>query len=271
MLNALVESAARLCGANYGGIFLRYGDMLRGRATISERLTDWAIDHPIPIDRRWISGRVVLSGHIEHIPDVEQDREFNLQEFRAITDTRALMGVPLLREGKVEGVFFLGKPEPGAFTARQSELVQTFSDQAVIAIENVRLFDQVQARTQELAASLQDLQAAQGRLLQTEKLASLGQLTAGIAHEIKNPLNFVSNFSLLSNELVDEIRMVLEGAVIDGGTRAEVEELGDTLKDNLNKVVQHAKRANSIVSQHAHALARRLRRASCRRHQRGGR
>ena len=155
VLYALVELAAKLCGANYGGIFLRYGDMLRGHATISERKTDWDIDHPIKIDRRWISGRVVLSGHIEHIPDVEEDREFNLPEFRAITDTRALMGVPLLRGGKVEGVFFLGKPKPGSFTARQSELVQTFADQAVIAIENVRLFDEVQARTAELSKSLQ--------------------------------------------------------------------------------------------------------------------
>ena len=131
----------------------------------------------------------------------------------------------MLREGKVEGVFYLGRPEPGAFTARQSELVQTFADQAVIAIENSRLFGQVKARTEELSRSIEELQTAQGRLVQTEKLASLGQLTAGIAHEIKNPLNFVNNFSLLSNELVDEIRMVLEAAVIDGETRAEVEEL----------------------------------------------
>ena len=67
----------------------------------------------------------------------------------------------------------------------------------MIAIQNVRLFDEVQARTKELAASLDDLRTAQGRLIQTEKLASLGQLTAGIAHEIENPLNFVNNFSAL--------------------------------------------------------------------------
>ncbi|RWP31951.1 GAF domain-containing protein [Mesorhizobium sp.] len=247
VLNALVESAAKLCGASYGGIFLRYGNMLRGRATISERKTDWTMDHPIAIDRRWLSGRVALSGTIEYIPDVEEDADFNLQEFRAITDTRALMGVPMLREGKVEGVFFLGKMEPNSFTSRQGELVQTFADQAVIAIENVRLFDEVQARTDELSRSLDDLRKAQDRLVQTEKLASLGQLTAGIAHEIKNPLNFVNNFSSLSGDLITELRETLQGAVLDDKTRAEVDELSEMLKGNLDKVVQHGKRADSIV------------------------
>ena len=84
----------------------------------------------------------------------------------------------------------------------------------MIAIENVRLFDEVQARTRELAASLDELRTAQDRLIQTEKLASLGQLTAGIAHEIKNPLNFVNNFAALSAELTDELNEVLKPAEI---------------------------------------------------------
>src|SRR5204863_577970 len=100
------------------------------------------------------------------------------------------------------------------FTARQIEAVETFADQAVIAISNVNLFEQVQQRTRELSKSLEDLRAAQDRLVQTEKLASLGQLTAGIAHEIKNPLNFVNNFSALSAELVDEMDSVLEDAAL---------------------------------------------------------
>ena len=84
----------------------------------------------------------------------------------------------------------------------------------MIAIENVRLFDEVQARTTELADSLDDLRTAQDRLMQTEKLASLGQLTAGIAHEIKNPLNFVNNFSALSAEMTDELNDVLRPAAL---------------------------------------------------------
>ena len=133
------------------------------------------------------------------------------------------------------------------FTDKQIELVSTFADQAAIAIENVRLFESVEARTRELAKSLEDLRTAQDRLVQTEKLASLGQLTAGIAHEIKNPLNFVNNFSAVSVELIDELREALAGANLDDKLRAEISEIADMLQGNLDKVVQHGKRADSIV------------------------
>ncbi|MBR0701779.1 HAMP domain-containing protein [Bradyrhizobium diazoefficiens] len=105
----------------------------------------------------------------------------------------------------------------------------------------------VEQRTSELRQSLNELRTAQDRLVQTEKLASLGQLTAGIAHEIKNPLNFVNNFSALSTELIDELNEVLEAAGLDGKTKQEVDELTRMLKGNLEKVVQHGKRADSIV------------------------
>jgi signal transduction histidine kinase len=91
------------------------------------------------------------------------------------------------------------------------------------------------------------LRTAQDRLVQTQKLASLGQLTAGIAHEIKNPLNFINNFSALSAELLDELDDVLKPAALDDKTRAETDELTHMLKSNLEKVVQHGKRADSIV------------------------
>jgi signal transduction histidine kinase len=139
------------------------------------------------------------------------------------------------------------RAETGNFREEHIRLLRTFADQAVIAIENARLFNEVQARTTELAQSLENLRVAQDRLVQTEKLASLGQLTAGIAHEIKNPLNFVNNFSALSLELTDELNEVLKQATFAEKIRAEVDELSSLLKENLEKVVQHGKRADSIV------------------------
>ena len=109
------------------------------------------------------------------------------------------------------------------------------------------LEQKVRDRTQELQRSLEDLRAAQDRLVQSEKLASLGQLTAGIAHEIKNPLNFINNFSALSIDLLDEIDAALKNADLDAETRGEIADSYDLLKSNLERVVQHGKRADSIV------------------------
>jgi len=160
---------------------------------------------------------------------------------------RSVALIPLLGHSGSIGIISVTRAETGNFREEDIRLLQTFADQAVIAIENARLFNEVQARTTELAQSLEDLRVAQDRLVQTEKLASLGQLTAGIAHEIKNPLNFVNNFSALSLELTDELNEVLKQATFAEKIRAEVDELSSLLKENLEKVVQHGKRADSIV------------------------
>jgi two-component system, NtrC family, sensor kinase len=99
----------------------------------------------------------------------------------------------------------------------------------------------------DLCAALNNLRTTQDRLVQTQKLASLGQLTAGIAHEIKNPLNFVNNFSGISTELIGELQDTLSSISIDPETHAEIKELTDTLRGNLEKVVHHGKRADTIV------------------------
>src|SRR5258707_6021002 len=151
---------------------------------------------------------------------------------------RALLIVPLLGADRTVGALVVRRKQPGEFPKHTVDLLQTFAAQSVLAIQNARLFESVEARTREMAVSVEELHAAQDRLVQTQKLASLGQLTAGIAHEIKNPLNFVNNFSALSVELVDEMREMLEHAVLDAKIRTDVDELAALLKSNLDKVVQ---------------------------------
>jgi signal transduction histidine kinase len=191
-------------------------------------------------------GESIRRGDIYRVNDTEHEPE-GLRDLARLRGWRSCLCVPLLRDGKPIGMIGPTRVEPGPFADHHVQLLQTFADQAVIAISNVELFQQVQERTRELSASLDDLRAAQDRLVQTEKLASLGQLTAGIAHEIKNPLNFVNNFSGLSVELVDELAEGLKGVALDDNRRAEFSELTETLRGNLQKVVQHGKRADTIV------------------------
>jgi two-component system, NtrC family, sensor kinase len=184
---------------------------------------------------------------VHDLLSAERDEYLPTQQDARQGDFHTMLCVPLLRENESIGVISLRRREIKPFSDKQIKLLQTFADQAVIAIGNVRMFEQVQQRTRELSRSLEDLRTAQDRLIQTEKLASLGQLTAGIAHEIKNPLNFVNNFSALSAELTDELNDMLKPVAMNGKVREEVDELTGLLKDNLEKVVLHGKRADSIV------------------------
>jgi two-component system, NtrC family, sensor kinase len=249
VLQTLVESAARLCDADKTNITReKNGAFYRAEAYgFSPEFQEYVKDVPIEVERGSSFGRALLEGRVVHIPDVLADSEYTYLEGQRLGDYRTVLTVPMLREGVPIGVLSLTRSEVRPFTDKQIELATTFADQAAIAIENVRLFESVEARTRELAKSLEDLRTAQDRLVQTQKLASLGQLTAGIAHEIKNPLNFVNNFSAVSVELIDELRQALTGANLDSKLRAEISEIADTLQGNLDKVVQHGKRADAIV------------------------
>ncbi len=249
VLQTLVESAARLCDADKTNITReKDGAFYRAEAYgFSSEFQQYVKDIPIKAERGSAFGRALLEGRVIHIPDVKADPEYTLVEAQRLGDYRTVLAVPMLREGVPIGVLTLTRSDVRPFTDKQVELATTFADQAAIAIENVRLFERVEARTRELAKSLEHLRAAQDRLVQTEKLASLGQLTAGIAHEIKNPLNFVNNFSAVSVELIDELRQALARANLDNKLRTEIGEIAEMLEGNLDKVVQHGKRADSIV------------------------
>ena len=249
VLDSIVETASRLCEAEFAVIFKLQDGMYHIAASnnADEAFLKYASAHPISPSRGSLIGRAALEGKTVHLADCLADPEYTYFDYQNAGKYRSDLGVPLLREGVPIGVIALMRKEVRPFSDKQIELVETFADQAVIAIENVRLFEEVQKRTEELAASLDNLRATQDRLVQTQKLASLGQLTAGIAHEMKNPLNFVNNFSVLSAEMIDELRDTLKELSFDETTRAQIGELTGTLRENLGKVVQHGKRADAIV------------------------
>jgi GAF domain-containing protein/signal transduction histidine kinase len=249
VLDAIAETARELCGSDGVTIFLLRDEKFHFTAVSGAvpkhleylRANPTATDEPTSV-----FGQVMLKKRTIHYANVFDHPELDQNRVR-LGGERALLMVPLLRDDQMLGVIVLRQSHMRPFTPPQIQAIEVFADQAVIAISNVGLFEQVQRRTFELSQSLDDLRTAQDRLVQTEKLASLGQLTAGIAHEIKNPLNFVNNFSALSTELIDELNDVLKPAALDGKVREEIDELTHMLKGNLEKVVQHGKRADSIV------------------------
>jgi GAF domain-containing protein len=167
VLTTLAESAARLCAAHKGLIFQRDGDVLRLVANLgySREAERYWLDHPLPIDRGSATGRAVLEGMATHIPDVLADAEYRAIRYQELAGYRTALSVPLLRGGKTIGTFSLSRDEVNPFTDKQIELVTTFADQAVIAIENARLFEAEQQRTRELSESLEQ-QTATSEVLQ---------------------------------------------------------------------------------------------------------
>jgi signal transduction histidine kinase len=383
VLDTLVETAARLCDAEVGHIARRDGDVYRVASTFAFS-PEWDIvvrKHTFEPGRGSVVARTALAREAVQIADLAADPEYALPEVITIGKMRTGLGVPLLREGEPIGVIYLARQRVETFTERQIELVRTFADQAVIAIENARLFEELRERTDELARrqaelrvtfdnmgdgvamfdaelrlaawnrnfqqlldlpdaflverprfveyfrylaargeyvsadleaelsravedidremrlertrpdgrnievrrnpvpgggfvlmysditerkraeaeirtardtaerALQELQTAQASLLHAQKMAALGQLTAGIAHEIKNPLNFVNNFAELSGELLLELKETTAPVVaaLDDGRRAEVDEVVEMLRGNLDKIAEHGKRADGIV------------------------
>ena len=251
VLQTLVDAAARLCGADQA-IIMRPGKHEHSfYAAASHGYSSESHDYISTVTftpgREGVVGRVLLERKPVQIADVLSDPDFRFHEIQRLGGFRTLLGLPLLREGNPIGILAVSRFTVQPFDDKHIELLTSFADQAVIAIENVRLFESVEARTQELAKSLEELRTTQDRLVQTQKLALLGQLTAGIAHEIKNPLNFVNNFSGISAELIDELQDTLKGMPLDDKARTEINELTDTLKSNFDKVVHHGRRADAIV------------------------
>jgi signal transduction histidine kinase len=177
VFDTLVESAARLCEADHAFLFRRDGEVFRVAAnhSHSSELEEYFTQYPISIDRGSVTGRAAVEAKVIHIPDVQLDPEYAMTDLMRLDPFRSMLGVPLLREGSPIGVISLTRAIARPFTEKQIELVTTFADQAVIAIENVRLFDEIQDKNKQLEAVSQHK----------------SQFLAGMSHELRTPLNAI--------------------------------------------------------------------------------
>jgi GAF domain-containing protein len=161
VLDTLTKSAVQLCAADRGVILMQDGDVYRVRAIYGflREAEQYALENPLRPSRGNITGRVALEGKAVHLPDVLADPEYTATGYQKAFGYRTNLGVPLLREGTTIGIFSLTRDKVNPFTDKQIELASTFADQAVIAIENARLLNELRTRTDELGRSVGELQA----------------------------------------------------------------------------------------------------------------
>jgi predicted ATPase/signal transduction histidine kinase/tRNA A-37 threonylcarbamoyl transferase component Bud32 len=200
--------------------------------------------------------------------DAAKEGSFTRDRYIIATQPKSILCTPLVYQGKLNGILYLeNNLTTGAFTSDRVEVLKILSAQAAISIQNSRLYEQLedysqtleqkveertqelQEKNQELATLLEKLKTTQAQIIAQEKLASLGALTAGIAHEIKNPLNFVNNFSELSVELIQELLEEVEKQKdqLNPDSKEYIEELLSDISQNAQKINEHGKRADDIV------------------------
>jgi len=183
VLQKLIESAAKLCDADGGGIARQHGGLFYAAETygLSKEMTDYVRTVPIEPKRGTAQGRALLEGKVVHIPDVKADPEYTWNEAQQLGGFRTVLGVPMLREGAPIGVFALTRSQVRPFTEKQIELATTFADQAAIAIENVRLFKEIQDKSRQVE------EASQHK----------SQFLANMSHELRTPLNAILGYTEL--------------------------------------------------------------------------
>jgi two-component system NtrC family sensor kinase len=249
VLSTIVAKAVQLSDTEAGAIYgyEEWAQEFRLRATfgMDSNLIAALNEQHIGSDEPSVAQAFARRAPVQ-VADLQEGERSEVDEIILRAGYRARLLVPLVRANDVVGMLVVRRRMPGQFGHNTIELTRAFAAQSALALINAQLFDNAEARTRDLTKTLEVLRTTQDRLVQTQKLASLGQLTAGIAHEIKNPLNFVTNFAALSIDLIDELQEVLK-AGNDDNTRTEVTELTGTLRGNLEKIVQHGKRADSIV------------------------
>ena len=196
VLQTLVESAARLCDANNAGIARQKDGVFFHEETYghSPEFTKLVRGLPVEPGRGTATGRALLEGKVIHIPDVHTDTEYKWEAAQRLGGYRTVLGVPMLREGATIGVITLSRAEVRPFSDKEIELVSTFADQAVIAIENVRLFDEIQEKSRQLA------EASQHK----------SQFLANMSHELRTPLNAIIGVSEMLREDAEALKQDTE-------------------------------------------------------------
>ncbi|MFZ1045270.1 MAG: GAF domain-containing protein, partial [Pseudolabrys sp.] len=177
VLNTIVETAARLCNAEFAVIFRLQDGQYHSAASnnAEDTFLRHAAQHPIPAGRGSLIGRTALERKTIHLPDCLADPEYTYLEWQSIGKYRSMLGVPLMREDVPIGVIGLMRNAVMPFTDKQIELVTTFADQAVIAIENVRLFDEIQDKNRQLQMASENK----------------SQFVSSMSHELRTPLNAI--------------------------------------------------------------------------------
>jgi predicted ATPase/signal transduction histidine kinase len=260
LLKTLMGIVVENAGAQRGVLLLKDGDALlvQGEASLDggdpEVLQARPLDEGAPLARSVVA-YVARTSESLVVSDVLEDERFSQDEYVQESRPRSLLCMPILNQGRLTGILYMEHHDTaGAFSSERTELLRLLSGQIAISIENAQHYETLEAKVRERTAevvqqkekveeALEQLRATQAQLVQSEKMASLGQLTAGIAHEIKNPLNFVNNFAALSVSLASDLKDDLQS----GASEEEIDQIIQDLAANAGQIAKHGARASAIV------------------------
>ncbi len=243
VVTKILEQLRNVIQYDSAGLFLVDGDdlLLTGGAYLDKK----HLGYRIPLNSKVRAAEVLRSKKPMITPDVREDPHWESEPTSGLI--LSWMAAPLLSGDEAIGVLTLDSFKLGIYSEENMRVLQAFASHAAIAIQNARLFNQAQQQRQIVETALAKLKATQNQLVMQEKMASLGMLTAGIAHEIKNPLNFVTSFAQLSIELAAELRQVVAQQPFSAAAQAEIDALLTQLQANCVSINEEGQRANSIV------------------------
>jgi signal transduction histidine kinase len=244
VFDRIVRNAARLCQSVLSAVYRRDGDqvdLVAHDQFSPESVSAVRKAYPAPLSSQNLISVAIRERRVVHEPDVLVSGGYS--ELQRTSGYRSILVVPMMRDEAAIGAIAVMRLEPQLFPRAQVELLKTFAGQAVIAIENTRLFTEVEARTRQLSQSLEDLRAAQDSLVQTEKLAALGRLVAGVAHELNTPVG--TSLTVASAFINKADRF--EAAVASGVRRSTLTEFIATSREAASQIMINLNHAVDLI------------------------